>query len=100
MMRRELHFNRRLDQSPFDTSIFRCSLIASHGRRSDTSSPSQTIADRYLPGLAVTVHVNHDNPTQSVLEPGDDSVSFNIAFAVGAALLASGLIGLLYGLSQ
>jgi hypothetical protein len=63
-------------------------------------APSQKIIDRYPPGLAVTVYVNPNNPTQSVLEPGGDSVTFKIAFAMGGILLATGLIGLIVGVSR
>ena len=58
------------------------------------SLPSERVANRYPAGAKVTVYVNPNNPSDSVLEPMDSEMPYYLGVAGFCLCALIGVVGL------
>jgi hypothetical protein len=78
---------------------YSCDSVWRLDHESRSANEAQSVVNTYPSGMAVTVYYNPSNPSHAILDRTEGSSPY-IPVAIGAALLALGIIGLVYAVHR
>jgi hypothetical protein len=88
-----IRYEYNFEGDRLENDMFKSVLISSSSR-----IPSERVISRYPVGANVTVYVNPQNPTDSVLEPMDSEVPYYVGVAGFFVCALIGAVGLAHAL--